>query len=424
MPAIQDIYSVNVSNRYDIGSEPDDESDTAADYDPLDTLKTLEDQKKQSLEEAKKKKQALANRSKNQKNKPTRFQENKDANVPPKKEGGAPKSAKGARQQNERSDGQRQNSARRPRNERPNYGEGDENRRPPRRRNDPPRENNENQKTEGGLDQSRGDKLRHPGGPGDFNAPRRDRAERYRGGRGGYRNNGGGYQGRNFGGGYRNDGRDDRGKREFDRRSGSDRSSVKPSDKRDGAGPRNWGTPGNEIEEAGEVNTTTEPVGTWQENPETEGTESPKKTEEGTVEESSEEKEPKEEEPTEMTLDEWKAQQGQDTQAKPSFNIRKPGEGENQDKWKGMKVLRKVNKADSKQESTTEEQHKRQMKQQVNVNIQFGDNSNRGFGGRGRGRGGGRGRGRGGRYGGDRMQRQGHQLLPDVQNEQEFPTLG
>ncbi|XP_039263454.2 intracellular hyaluronan-binding protein 4-like [Styela clava] len=422
MPAIQDIYSVNVSNRYDIGSEPDDESDTAADYDPLDTLKTLEDQKKSALEEAKKKKQALANRPKNQK-KPTRFQENKDSNVPPKKDAGAPKSAKPGRQ-NDRSDGPRQNSARRPRNERQNYGEGDENRRPPRRRNDHPRENrenNENQKTEG-FDQAKGEKLRNPG-TGDY-GPRRDRAERYRGGRGG--NGGrGGYQGRNFGG-YRNDGRDDRGKREFDRRSGSDRSSVKPSDKRDGAGPRNWGTPGNEIEETVEVTAVTEPVGTWQENAETEGTESPKKTEEeGTTEEGAEDKEPKEEEPTEMTLDEWKAQQEQGTQAKPSFNIRRPGEGESQEKWKGMKVLRKVNKDDSKRETNPDDQHKRQTKPQVSVNIQFGDNRNQGFGGRGRGgRGGGRGRGRGGRFGGERMQRQGHQLLPDVQNEQEFPTLG
>lgn len=421
MPGMQDIYSVNVSNRYDIGGE---DVDAVEDYDPLDTLQSLEDEKKRASEEAKKKKQSIANKSRNQK-KPVRFQENKDANIPPKKEANnnAPKSTKPPRQQNDRNDGPPRANNRRPPRDRQNYGEGDENRRPPRRRNDrnEPRNDVANAKGEGvnQSNQSKGDQsFGRPSG-NDY-APRRDRAERYRGSRGGYGNGRGG-QGRSFGG-HRNDGRDDRGKREFDRRSGSDRSGVKPTDKRDGAGPRNWGTPGNEIEDAGDV---TEPVGTWQEpgteTTEQESTEKVEKTEEEAA--TTEEQEPKPEEPAEMTLDEWKAKQ--ESHNKPAFNIRKAGEGEDMEKWKNLKVLRKINsRSESKPEMASDEQQKRQVKQQVSVNIQFGDNAARGFGGRGRGRGDrGRGRGRGGgRYGGDRNQRQ--QYMPDVQNEQEFPTLG
>lgn len=413
MPGMQDIYSVNVSNRYAIGGEDDELSD---DYDPLDTLKSLEDEKKRTAEEAKKKKQFLANKAKNQK-KPVRFQENKDSNIPSKKEPNNnvnQKTTKPPRQQGERSDGVRVNNRRPPR-ERQNFGEGDENRRPPRRRNDRGENKGDNPgaRGEGGEQGKVEQGFGRPSG--NEQGPRRDRAERYRGSRGGFTNGRG--QGRGFGG-YRNDGRDDRGKREFDRRSGSDRSSVKATDKRDGAGPRNWGTPGNEIDDTKDV----EPVGTWQEPAETEEptSEVAEKTDEATTEE----KEPKVEEPPEMTLDEWKAKQ--ESHSRPSFNIRRAGEGEDQEKWKNLKLLRKTGtKVDSKPDSATDDHHKKQVKAQVNVNIQFGDNVSRGFGGRGRGRGDrgrGRGSGRGGRYGGERNQRQ--QYMPDVQNKDEFPTLG
>lgn len=417
MPGIQDIYSVNVTNRFDIGGDDDDAAD---DYDPLDTLKSLEDEKKRAAEEAKKKKQSLASKGKNQK-KPVRFQENKESNIPARKEttnNTTQKSTKPPRQQSDRTDGPVRGNNRRAPRDRQNFSEGDENRRPPRRRtgNDREQRNDYGNARGEGFDQQ----VKTDGGfgrpAGNDYGPRKDRAERYRGSRGGFGNNRG--QSRNVGG-YRNDGRDDRGKREFDRRSGSDRTSVKATDKRDGAGPRNWGTPGNEIEDSREV----EPVGTWTEQADNEETEKTEKTEEDGA--GDDDKEPKTDEPAEMTLDEWRAKQ--DGQNKPAFNIRKPGEGEDQEKWKGLKVLRKVNaKNEGKRDMASDEHHRRQTKPQFNVNIQFGDNA-RGFGGRGRGRGmdrgrGGRGRG-GGRYsgGGDRGQRQ---YMPDVQNEQEFPTLG
>lgn len=55
---------------------------------------------------------------------------------------------------------------------------------------------------------------------------------------------GGRGRGRGRGGG----GYDFRGKREFDRQSGSDRSGVKAVDKRDGAGSHNWGTMKDDME--------------------------------------------------------------------------------------------------------------------------------------------------------------------------------
>ena len=41
---------------------------------------------------------------------------------------------------------------------------------------------------------------------------------------------------------------DNRGKRDFDRQSGSDKSGVKPVEKREGSGPHNWGSVQDEIE--------------------------------------------------------------------------------------------------------------------------------------------------------------------------------
>jgi plasminogen activator inhibitor 1 RNA-binding protein len=62
-----------------------------------------------------------------------------------------------------------------------------------------------------------------------------------RGGRGS-RGGSGNFRGGNTGGEFRP-------RREFDRHSGSDKSSVKPMDKREGGGARNWGTYRDEIPE-------------------------------------------------------------------------------------------------------------------------------------------------------------------------------
>ena len=44
--------------------------------------------------------------------------------------------------------------------------------------------------------------------------------------------------------------------------------------------------------------------------------------------------------PKEMTLDEWKRME-EEKRVVPQYNIRKPGEGENNDLWKGTYVLKK-----------------------------------------------------------------------------------
>lgn len=53
----------------------------------------------------------------------------------------------------------------------------------------------------------------------------------------------GGFRGRGRGRGGGRGGFDNRGKREYDRHSGSDKTSIKPVEKRDGAGSFNWGSP-------------------------------------------------------------------------------------------------------------------------------------------------------------------------------------
>ena len=62
-----------------------------------------------------------------------------------------------------------------------------------------------------------------------------------------------------------------------------------------------------------------------------------------------------EEERKEMTLDEWKAQQNQG-RAASTFNIRKPGEGVNNEQWKKTYLLKKkVEKTESDDEDSEEE---------------------------------------------------------------------
>ena len=87
-------------------------------------------------------------------------------------------------------------------------------------------------------------------GDGDYRPRTAYRGERSE--RGTYRGSGerGGGRGR---GGMRNARggagmQDNRGKRDFDRQSGSDKSGVKPIEKRDGSGAHNWGSVQDEIE--------------------------------------------------------------------------------------------------------------------------------------------------------------------------------
>ncbi|KAF7250359.1 Intracellular hyaluronan-binding protein 4 [Varanus komodoensis] len=141
-----------------------------------------------------------------------------------------------------------------------------------------------------------------------------DRFERERPmrGRGGGR---GSLRGRGRGGGMNRtfNGFDQRGKREFDRQSGSDKTGVRAEDKRGGSGPRNWGAVKDDLSELEQTAPMEETAETEENSGAPEG-ETPAKIAEG---------EPVEEVVQEMTLDEWKNLQEQN-RPKPEFNIRKP----------------------------------------------------------------------------------------------------
>ncbi|XP_019333576.1 intracellular hyaluronan-binding protein 4 isoform X2 [Alligator mississippiensis] len=137
----------------------------------------------------------------------------------------------------------------------------------------------------------------------------RERPMRGRGGgRGGMRSRGrGGGINRSF------DGFDQRGKREFERQSGNDKTGIRAEDKRGGSGTRNWGTVKDDLSEMEQTAPMEETVETVEQQGAPEG-ESVNKVAEG---------EPVEEVVQEMTLDEWKNLQ-QQNRPKPEFNIRKP----------------------------------------------------------------------------------------------------
>ncbi|XP_049444226.1 SERPINE1 mRNA binding protein 1a isoform X3 [Epinephelus fuscoguttatus] len=243
-------------------------------------------------------------------------------------------------------------------------------------------------------------------------------------GRGGGRGGRGG-RGRGMG---RNDGFDSRGKREFDRHSGSDRS-LKGEEKRGGSGSHNWGTVKDELNELDQSNVT-------EENPE--GEEHPPADSENKRE--NEVEEVKEEGPKEMTLDEWKAMQDKE-RAKVEFNIRKANEGAD---WNKGFVLHKSKAEDKKEDlidspgeehKPEEEHHFRKPANDITsqLEINFGD---LGRPGRGRGgpRGGRGGRGRGGAPGGaprdeaTRPARGGRTdkssvSVPNVDDPEAFPAL-
>ncbi|XP_031689398.1 plasminogen activator inhibitor 1 RNA-binding protein isoform X1 [Oncorhynchus kisutch] len=235
-----------------------------------------------------------------------------------------------------------------------------------------------------------------PGEGGEFSVEK-PIGERPLRGRGGGRGRGLGSRGRGMG---RSDGFDARGKREFDRHSGNDRSSQKGEEKRGGSGSHNWGTVKDEMGELDHSNVT-------EETPEGEehlpaDSENNRENEVG---------EPKEVEPKEMTLDEWKAQQDKE-KTKVEFNIRKANEGADS-QWKKGYVLHKSKdekkddtlieaavEAEGVAPKTEDDHHFRKPANDITaqLEINFGDlgRPSRGRGGPRGGRGGrGRGEGRG-----------------------------
>merc|ERR1712127_639028 len=121
---------------------------------------------------------------------------------------------------------------------------------------------------------------------------------------------------------------DNRGKRDFDRQSGSDKSGVKPVEKREGSGPHNCGSVQDEIE--GQM----EPAAVAEEVVEGEAeAAAPAEVAETKEGEEAAPVAPEEQEPQELTLDEWRALRGE--RKKPEFNIRKPGDDEDEEEIVG-----------------------------------------------------------------------------------------
>lgn len=212
---------------------------------------------------------------------------------------------------------------------------------------------------------------------------------------------------------------DNRGKREFDRRSGSDKTGVKPVDKREGAGPHNWGNVNDDIEEY--------KAPTDAEVTEEKPVETPATTAAATEE--PERAPPAEEEPRELTLDEYKALRSA-VRTAPQYNLRKAGEGEDLSQWKNMVQLERKKEAGSDEDSDEEydlvdyPQRVGRQKRVLGIEFTFTDAARRGGAGGPRGRG--RGRGRGGRSH-DSMaedRRNNAAAPPKVDDSKDFPSLG
>lgn len=231
---------------------------------------------------------------------------------------------------------------------------------------------------------------------------------------------------------------DRRGKREFDRQSGSDKTGVKSVDKRDGGGAHNWGSNKDVIDEADKTNEETwvgekpEPV---EPAPEVPKGDQPEQPEPETTQ--------AEEEAKELTLDEWKAQRA--GRSKPQYNLRKAGEGEDPTQWKKMYELSKkkgeeeaIDTDDEEYDASEYPQRVGRQKHVLDINIHFSD-SRRGAAGRGRGGRGGRGGRNTNREPRDRPVRERFRSTteeqveerggdarnaPKVDDERDFPSLG
>lgn len=181
-------------------------------------------------------------------------------------------------------------------------------------------------------------------------------------------------------------------------------SSVKASDKREGSGSYNWGSPQDEIEASEEVNTYTpideEVKGSWADAAE----QSDQQDENAGDDPGS----PTEEEAKEMTLDEYKKMVEKD-KPQVSFNVRQANEGE-KGFPKNAVTLKKLSEDELQSDKSLffpkriiEEKIKTsgRLKEVISFDIKYGAVESRltsgGFGGGGRGNRRGRGgRGRGG----------------------------
>lgn len=361
---MENSYGIGITNRYACFIDDDDGGD------PIEILKQVQNEKKAKKVEAAPKANAKAPAKKDNKKDDSDNKENRTG---------------------QKLDGKRVLDARKPQ-------EG------------PREERNNRINQEGGARRDVDDEGRGRGRGG--------RGGRGMGGRG--RGGGGGGDGAPRGGGPPRDGYRG-GKREFERKSGDNRTGIKAEDKRGGGGKGNWGTMEDELKgETEEGNVTLDENGA----PKEEG----EKT--GGEESGAEEKAKEEEQPKQLTLDEWKAMQNK--RDEPKFNVRRAGEGADIDpKWKKAAAYKKEKvdeDSDEEDDQFVYSQRANRLKH-MNVDLHFADQqSPRGGGGGGRGRGrGGRG-GRGGRAPREGEQREGGGRRDKVQqfsldDKDAFPAL-
>lgn len=213
------------------------------------------------------------------------------------------------------------------------------------------------------------------------------------------------------GGGRMNSGFENRGKREFERKSGSEKTGVRATDKRDGSGAHNWGNsikdfttetfaPPADIEAEGEKKLSDDKV-----------------TGENAGDASENAGAPDEPQETQnISLDEYLSRIEKAKSAMPVLQLRKAGEGEGA--FNGVKLGKKLQKNKSDQEEMVKIVEERVSGRTKNIlEVEFPSIASRGRGGGRRG-GGGR-----GSHGGGRGRDFQGAALPNISDEQAFPAL-
>eukprot|EP00096_Caligus_rogercresseyi_P009711 TRINITY_DN334_c0_g1_i2.p1 TRINITY_DN334_c0_g1~~TRINITY_DN334_c0_g1_i2.p1 ORF type:complete len:411 (-),score=184.49 TRINITY_DN334_c0_g1_i2:718-1950(-) len=204
---------------------------------------------------------------------------------------------------------------------------------------------------------------------------------------------GGGPRGRGRGGPGSSRGRG-KPKREFERKSGDDRTGVKAVDKREGGGSHNWGTMEDEMKaEEDKAN-----VSASEEAPPATHHHHSGEDRHGSEEEGDEERLNK---IKTLTLEEWKAQEKEKREI-PTYNTRKAGEGSEIDpKWKKTYAYKKEKETNDDEDEEDHELYPQRVNRQKRIyDIEVNYFSSHGGGGSSRGGRGGPGGGRGGRGGG------------------------
>lgn len=151
------------------------------------------------------------------------------------------------------------------------------------------------------------------------------------------------------------------------------KSGIKAVDKRDGAGPHNWGNIEDDL--AGQqgdtsVNATEgQAVSSGEENNAADGvTAGDAAVADGEATET-----PASDEPKEMTLDEYKRmmQNQQQKRQKPKLGIRKPGEGQDTSQWDNTYLLNKKDNIEEEFAGIVEEEEEYEEVEIVSINFDF-----------------------------------------------------